>query len=291
MKILLFGGAGQLGYEIVKRAYDLNFEIVSPVLSEVDVTNKKEVFSFTEIAKPDLIINCAAYTAVDKAEEEKDKAFLLNADAAGFVAEAANKHNARIFHLSTDYVFEGNGSTPLKENDVTVPLSIYGASKLKGENLVLEKAGERALIVRTASLFGARGINFVGTMLKLFAEKEKITVVNDQFMSPTWAGWLSEVLLDLARIPASGIVHAVNDGCITWYDFALKIFELSKHTLQNKDKLMIEPVSSKDFARPAPRPTYSVLDTSKLTKLVGRKPISWEIALSEYLKDVGVIST
>jgi len=289
VKILIFGGAGQLGFEILKRAYDLNFEVVSPVLSEVDVTNQKEVNSFTDLINPDLIINCAAYTNVDKAEEDKEAAFLLNADAAGFVAEAAKRNNARIFHISTDYVFSGNGSVPLKEEDPTGPLGIYGKSKLKGEELVQEVASDKSLIIRTSSLFGVRGINFVGTMLKLFAEKEELNVVSDQFMSPTWAGWLSEILLDLARIPSSGVLHATNGGVITWFDFANKILELSKDSIPNARKLKINPVSAKEFARPAPRPAFSVLDTEKLTKLVGRKPMSWEMALEEYLKDAGVI--
>lgn len=287
MKILLFGGAGQLGFELTKRAGDLNFEIVSPVISEIDIGNLEQVKFISEHTKPTIIINAAAYTAVDKAEAERDEAYRVNCDGARNVAIAAGHIGCRTIHISTDYVFDGMKGSPLNESDKPNPQNVYGASKLAGEQAVHEALGDRALIVRTSSLHGQHGANFVHTMLNLFEEKEVVKVVSDQLMSPTWAGWLAEVVLDLARMPIGGIVHASCAGAISWFEFAKAIHEYGKPEKSEKWKSRLETITVAELARPAKRPPNSSFDTSKLTQILGRNPIPWQDGLRSHLKDIG----
>lgn len=289
MKILLFGGAGQLGHELRKRAADLEFEVVSPVVTEVDITEREQVSKVIASAHPDVVINCAAYTAVDKAEEEVEATFLINRDGAGTVAEACAAHKTRLIHVSTDYVFDGSLGRALKEDDATNPLSVYGCSKLEGEQRVRNVLGEDALIVRTQALYGARGVNFVATMLKLMAERDVVKVVHDQWVSPTWAGWLGEVLLDCARLRVGGTLHASSEGCVSWYEFAQEIHQLSAPSFEGRKQGAIEPTTADALNRPAKRPTYSVFDTSRLCSVLGRPTIKWRDALIAYLTEIGVM--
>jgi dTDP-4-dehydrorhamnose reductase len=208
VKILLFGGSGQLGFELKKRASDLSFELVSPVTKEVDITVASQVATLVSGVKADVVINSAAYTAVDKAEEEEGRAFAINADGVKNIAQACSDNGIRLIHISTDYVFDGSLGRPLAEEDATNPLSVYGRSKLVGEDYVRSILGDNGVIVRTQALYGSRGVNFVQTMLKLFAEREVLKIVDDQWVSPTWAGWLAEIVLDLVRLPAKGTYHA-----------------------------------------------------------------------------------
>lgn len=287
MKILLFGASGQLGHEINSRGIDLEFEMVCPVQSELDISEAEQVLFIAEKTKPDLIINTAAYTAVDQAESERALAFAVNRDGAAAVARAALRVGCRMLHVSTDYVFSGEGDRPLSEDSPTGPLNVYGQSKLEGEREVLEILGDRALIVRTSSLHGKHGANFVHTMIKLFRERESVSVVHDQLMSPCWAGWLAEVLLDLGRIPASGVVHASCAGALSWYDFAQAILDIVKAKDTQAGRCRLERIDAKQFARPARRPRYSVLDCSRLAGLLGRRPISWQEGLRAHLAELG----
>lgn len=291
MKILLFGGTGQLGFEIIKRAHDLNFEVVSPVTSEVDITDERQVNFLAKHLHPDIILNCAAYTAVDQAEQEVSRCFAINKDGARIVAQAAASSHARLIHISTNYVFGANlpERRPLLETDPAGPLSVYGQSKLEGEEEIERVLGDDALIVRTSSLYGMRGVNFPGTMLRLFKERELVKVVDDQLMSPTWAGWLAETLLDLSRIRCGGVLHATNEGSITWYEFACEVLNLTKHTYPNGDLVRLEPTTTEEYKTPAIRPPYSVLDCSRLASLVGRRPMDWRDGLIAYLKDIEVL--
>ena len=286
MKILLFGGAGQLGYELTKRAADLNFSLVSPVASEIDVGNSEQVRFITERVKPALIINAAAYTAVDKAETQEEDALRVNRDGARNAAVAAKAAGASFIHISTDYVFDGEKGSPISENDPVHPLNVYGSSKLAGEKAVLEAFGDGALIVRTSSLHGQRGENFVHTMLTLFEERDTVRVVSDQIMSPTWAGWLAETVLDLAKMHASGIIHASCAGAISWLEFAHKIYALAKPKQLSSWRAEIAPITAAELARPAKRPRFSAFDTSKLSAVLGRKPIPWEDGLRNHLRDL-----
>lgn len=288
MKILLFGGTGQLGYDLIRRANDLNFEVIAPVTSEVDITDKKAVSRIVQTASPSIVINSAAYTAVDNAEDEPERAYAVNAEGAEWVAAACQQRGVRLIHVSTDYVFDGAGESPLSEDASVDPLNVYGASKLAGEQAVLRVLGERVLVVRTASLYGARGANFVATMLKLFTEKERVQVVSDQWMSPTSTGFFADVLLDLCRIPCSGLVHAACEGAASWFDFAEAILRCSSARLPSGESCVIEKTTAAAFARRARRPRYSVLDCAKLAGLLGRRPIHWEVALKEHLQEIGM---
>ncbi len=282
MKILLFGRSGQLGSEIVPRAEKLHFDVVSPVLSELDITDEQGVESFVAQVKPDIILNCAAYTAVDDAEEDRPGAFSVNASAPRYLAQAAKKSGTRLIHLSTDYVFDGSAKEPYTEESPTLPINVYGESKLAGEQGILEVLGDSATIVRTSSLHGQHGANFVHTMLELFALKETLSVVTDQIMSPTWAGWLAGVLLDLCRIKEGGIYHACSGGAVSWFDFAQEILRLADGDFS----VELEPVPASTFPRPAARPAYSVMSCDKLTKLLGRAPLSWNDGLQRHLRDI-----
>jgi dTDP-4-dehydrorhamnose reductase len=289
MKILLFGGSGQLGFELKKRAKDLAFEVVSPVTSEVDLTERDQVKFLVSSAYPDVVINCAAYTAVDKAEDEPEKAFAVNRDGVRNVAEACKRAHRRLIHISTDYVFDGMLGRPLKETDPTNPMSVYGQSKLEGEFAVQDVLGDRGLVLRTSSLHGQKGVNFVHTMLKLFGEREQLKIVADQTMSPTWAGWLAEVLLDFSRIECSGVVHASCRGAVSWLDFATEVRRLALPSFEGKRVAELEPTTAEELNRPAKRPVYSAFDTSRITTLLGRPPIDWKEGLANHLRDIGVL--
>jgi dTDP-4-dehydrorhamnose reductase len=288
VKILLFGGSGQLGFELRKRAHDLDFEVVSPVTSEVNISEREQVIFLAKTVRPAVIINAAAYTAVDKAEVEQDAAYKVNRDGARNAALAAKEADCRLIHISTDYVFDGLLGRPLKEDDLTNPLSVYGASKLAGELEVSEILRDRSLICRTSSLHGQKGINFVHTMIKLFKDLDVVRVVSDQTMSPTWAGWLAEAILDLARLEVSGVVHASCDGAVSWHRFAQAILARVEHKIDRAGKVTIEETSAADLKRPARRPHYSPFDVSKIGQILGRPPISWEEGLEGHLRDIGL---
>ncbi|NMC62595.1 MAG: dTDP-4-dehydrorhamnose reductase [SAR324 cluster bacterium] len=288
MKILLFGGAGQLGLEIQKRKALKNANIIAPLEQELDITNLQKVASLVSQVNPEVIINAAAYTAVDNAEDDTERAYCVNRDGVAVLAEAAKKAKAKFIHISTDYVFDGSAEAPIKEEDPVNPLGIYGKSKLEGEKRLQEIYPDNSLIVRTSSLHGQFGGNFVHTMIKLFEEREEIEVVNDQWMSPTWAGWLAEILLDLCEInTTAGVLHASCAGGLSWYEFALAIQELTGGQLRTSIKTTIKPVSADIYKRPAPRPRYSVFDCSRLGKVLGRKPIPWLNGLKNHLNDIG----
>ncbi len=288
MKILLFGGAGQLGHELKKRAADLEFEVVSPVTKEVDITEADQVMKVVASARADVVINSAAYTAVDKAEEEPEKAFRINRDGAKNIALACAKHSSRFIHVSTDYVFDGLLGSPLSEIDPVNPVSVYGRSKWEGEEAIREVLGESALIVRTQALYGVKGVNFVHTMLKLMGEREVIKVVDDQWVSPTWAGWLAEALLDCARLPVGGTLHGSCEGAVSWYDFALEIRALSARHFEGRRQAMIEPTTADALARPAKRPVYSAFDTTKMRQVLGRAPMKWREGLVAFLGELDI---
>ncbi len=288
MKILLFGGSGQLGFELKKRAADLEFELVSPVTKELDITDKSQVFNLIRSLEPTTVINSAAYTAVDKAEDDVERAFAINSHGVRNVSEACAKVGARLLHISTDYVFDGSLGRQLREEDPVNPLGVYGRSKLEGEAFVSSLCGDRGLVVRTQALYGQKGVNFVHTMLKLFSEREVLKVVDDQFVSPTWAGWLAETLLDLVRLPASGIVHASCEGVVSWYDFAREIQRLSLESFEGRPLARIEPTKAAELQRPAKRPTFSAFDTSRLSALLGRPAMTWQTGLVRFLGEIGV---
>lgn len=288
MKAVLLGASGQLGVEVSDRASEFGYELVGSDVDTVDITDKDSIEKFFNKESPEVVFNCAAYTAVDDAESNEDLAYKVNRDGAANVAEAVASLGCRLIHLSTDYVFSGKGSSPIREDDPTDPQSVYGASKRAGEEAVEKVLDGKGVIVRTSSLHGRAGPNFVHTMEKLLKTHEELRVVDDQVMSPTWAGWLAKVLLDLGKKEESGIFHASGEGEISWYGFTSKIYEFIRKEL-NRD-VSIVPVTTKEFPRPAARPSYSVLDGSKLSVVLGEPAISWEEGLKSHLQDIGYLT-
>ena len=276
MKILITGSKGQLGLELTKQLEkEKKYEIIATDRDELNIIDINSVNEFLLNNKPDVVINCAAHTAVDLCETDVENAYKINAVGPRNLAIVCEKIGAKLVQVSTDYVFDGNGTRPYREDDTTCPNSIYGTSKLMGENFVREFCS-RYFVVRTAWLYG-EGNNFVRTMLKLAETNSVLNVVNDQFGSPTSTVDLAKAIIDLMNTEHYGVYHGTCEGQCSWYDFAKKIFEI-----KNID-IKVNPVTSEEFKRPAPRPAYSVLDNF-MFKLVGLNSFrNWEESLKEYL--------
>lgn len=277
MKVLITGAKGQLGLELSKQLrLNEKVEVIETDRNELDITDMNIVNTFISEIKPDVIINCAAHTQVDQCETDVELAYRINAIGPRNIAIVSEKIGAKFVQVSTDYVFDGNGCQPYREDSNTNPNSIYGKSKLQGEIFTREFCS-KYFILRTAWLYG-EGNNFVRTMLKLANEHKELNVVNDQFGSPTNTADLAKVIINLINTEYYGIYHATCEGQCSWYDFAKKIFEL-----KNID-IKVNPVSSEEFKRPAPRPKYSVLDNFML-EIVGLNTFrNWEKSIEEYLK-------
>ena len=276
MKVIITGAKGQLGKELLKQFNEkYKYEIIDTDRSILDITNMENVNTFIYEKSPDVVINCAAHTAVDLCETDIKNAYKINALGPRNLAVACEKIGAKFVQVSTDYVLDGNATMPIKEDEITNPNSIYGKSKLMGENFTKQFCS-KYFIIRTAWLYG-EGNNFVRTMLKLSETHSELNVVDDQIGSPTSTVDLAKVIISLIHTEYYGIYHGTCEGQCSWYDFAKKIFEI-----KNID-IKINPVTSDEFKRPAPRPKYSVLDNFML-KLVGLNSFrQWEDALKEYL--------
>lgn len=257
MRLLVTGAAGMLGQRVVADARALGHDVTGIDLPDLDLTDAEATATRIAALAPGAIINCAAYTNVDAAEEHEDVALRVNGDAAGNLARAAARIGARLVHVSTDYVFDGRKDTPWLESDPTGPLGAYGRTKLAGEEQVADAGGEHA-IVRTAWLFGAGGPNFCDTMLRLAEDRDSVSVVTDQVGSPTWAGHLSPALIELAeRRGDVGIFHGVGAGQCSWNELTIELFERAGVNCR------VLPTTSAEFKRPAPRPAWSVLGTER----------------------------
>ncbi|MBW2465924.1 MAG: dTDP-4-dehydrorhamnose reductase [Deltaproteobacteria bacterium] len=286
MKVLITGANGQLGWEL-QRARPNGFEIIALDIQEMDITDSPAVATVIQEYQPDLIINTAAYTAVDKAEEDKDKAFAINANGAAYIAKAAQGCRARLIHISTDFVFDGTKSQPYRPGDRTNPISVYGASKLQGELDVLAKTMNSALILRTGWLYSVHGSNFVKTMLKLMAEKEELRVIADQTGTPTWAGDFARAIYRFADIPdIKGIYHWADAGTASWFDFAVAIQEEAFKLGLLKIRIPVKPIRTEEYPTPAKRPAYSVLDKSSTWKTLGYKASHWRDSLRRMLEEL-----
>ncbi|MEP6950907.1 MAG: dTDP-4-dehydrorhamnose reductase [Ginsengibacter sp.] len=280
--ILVTGSNGQLGSEIRQLSvkYPL-YNFLFTTKDDLPIESPGAVKGFFDRQQVNFCINCAAYTAVDKAEIEKEKAFLINADAAGILASACSDHQTKLIHISTDYVYDGSRPVPLKENDAVAPLNVYGQSKLKGEELII-KHYPPALIIRTSWVYSAYGNNFVKTMLRLFKEKESINVVNDQYGCPTYAADLAGIIMNFiegmkGNPGYTGIVNYCNTGITTWFDFALAIKEIENSSCK------VLPVSSSQYPVAAKRPLHSVLDTSKIREMLNTGIPFWKDSLEKCL--------
>jgi dTDP-4-dehydrorhamnose reductase len=278
-KILITGCNGQLGRDLQEAATrHPALQLLCTDIHNLNLTGNHEVMAYVRTHHPAFIINCAAYTAVDKAEEEEDKAFAINAAAVQNLAEAAGECQSRLIHISTDYVFDGTKTTPYTEEDASNPQSAYGRSKLAGEKAALSHP--QTMVIRTAWLYTCEGNNFVNTMLRLGAERPTLHVVNDQHGSPTYAADLAEAILTIIdRVTQGtkkfvpGVYHYTNEGVCTWFDFARRIMQLGHCNCT------IHPVTTAEYPTKATRPTYSILSKEKIKTIYGLVIPSWEDAL------------
>lgn len=276
-KILVTGANGQLGQCLQKISSQFEeFEFIFTDSETLDITNKEEVNDFFWQNAPDFCINAAAYTAVDLAETEVEKAFLVNADGTENLAEACAENNAQFIHVSTDYVFDGENNLAYTEEDFTNPLGVYGASKLAGDELALE-VNPCSVILRTSWVYSEFGKNFVKTMLNLFATKDELNIVADQFGQPTNANDLAEAIMKIIKSEkiTPGIFNFSNLGRISWFDFSEKIAELSDA------KIKLNAIETSQYPTPAKRPKNSVLDLDKISKTYGIQLKPWEESLED----------
>ena len=276
-KILVTGANGQLGQCLQKISSQFEeFEFIFTDSETLDITNKEEVNDFFWQNAPDFCINAAAYTAVDLAETDIEKAFLVNADGTENLAEACAENNAQFIHVSTDYVFDGENNLAYTEEDFTNPLGVYGASKLAGDELALE-VNPCSVILRTSWVYSEFGKNFVKTMLNLFATKDELNIVADQFGQPTNANDLAETIMKIIKSEkiTPGIFNFSNLGRISWFDFAEKIAELSDA------KIKLNAIETSQYPTPAKRPKNSVLDLDKISKTYAVPLKPWEESLED----------
>jgi dTDP-4-dehydrorhamnose reductase len=295
-KIVVTGANGQLGSEIRQIAGSEPHAFVFTDVDTLDLTNSQEAFAFLEKQLPDIIINCAAFTAVDKAQEDWKKAELINRAIPEMLGKYSQRSGCRIIHISTDYVFRGNLTRPLRENDPTGPESMYARSKLLGEKAILQF--ENTMVIRTSWLYSAFGNNFVKSMIRLLHERDELSVVYDQVGTPTWAADLAGAIMTIINheeetagtgdpppfnraipynqpgtLPGSGIYHYSNEGVASWYDFAYEIGELTGA------RCNIIPIETIDYPLPAPRPAYAVMSKEKIKEQFGLKIPHWKTSL------------
>ena len=280
MKILITGSKGQMGEALTRRIpmIDPATELIKATRDDFDITNKNETVKSVADSGADIVINCAAYTKVDEAENEPDLAYSVNATGAGNVAEACALSSIRLVHISTDYVFDGKKSTPYMETDAPCPVGKYSISKADGEKNVVTYCPD-ALIIRTAWLFGYGGENFVSRILGKAREIKNLSVVDDQFGSPTFADDLADAIFHLVNVNAKGIYHVANSGFCSWHEFAVEAVRLS-----GLDSVTVNPKSSDDYQTLAPRPHNSRLSTSLFEKTTGEKLRHWKDALAKYIE-------
>jgi len=283
VKVLITGSLGQLGMEL-QRSAPKNIELTAIDYEQLDITDRDSVIQFVVENKPSVIINAAAYTAVDKAETESDLAFAVNAAGPENLAVAAKRISARLIHVSTDYVFDGTSSTPYTPDAMTSPLGEYGSGKLEGEKRVADVLGESYVVVRTAWLYSPHGNNFVKTMLRLMSSRDSISVVADQVGTPTSAKTLADAIWKFIDNTAlSGVYHFTDNGVASWYDFAVAIMEEALVTGMLDKEVDVCPISTVDYPTPTQRPACSVLDKSKTLNDLAINGVHWRKVLREML--------
>jgi dTDP-4-dehydrorhamnose reductase len=288
--IWLVGSKGMLGTELSQVIEQRGLDWIGTD-REVDITDPVAVDAFIAKQQQPItwIVNCAAYTAVDKAEDDAEVCRRLNVDGPAVLARAANRINARLLHFSTDYVFNGRGTVPYQEEDPTDPIGVYGLTKRDGETAILANHGA-AYILRTAWLYGRHGANFVATMMRLMNEREEIRVVNDQRGSPTWANDLANVATNLMiradneKSLDCGIYHYTNEGAITWFEFAEAIYAQGKKLRLISGACAVKPCSSAEYPSRVTRPAYSMLDKGKIKRTLGITIPQWDESLKRYLE-------
>lgn len=277
--VLVTGVNGQLGHDVVKELKKTSIKVLSPSKEEFDITNKQQVLTYIKSMNPDVIIHCAAYTSVDKAEEEKELCYDINVKGTANIVEAAKYGNSKIVYVSTDYVFDGSGQNPHLENEKTNPINYYGYSKAQGEEVIKNNL-ENYFIIRTSWVYGINGNNFVKTMLRLSKSKNEINIIEDQVGSPTYTKDLAKFINELIQTSNYGIYHGVNEGYCSWYDFAKEIFKISNIDIK------INPIKTSEYLTSAKRPLNSKLSKENINKIgINRLP-KWDDALRRYLNEV-----
>ncbi len=284
-RVLITGADGQLGYELQRTILDA-YECIPTDRNELDITNTDEVNVFVAEYQPDVVINSAAYTAVDKAEEETELAIAINTTGAENMARACKHQSIKLVQISTDFVFDGKACTPYKVDAKTEPDGYYGKTKRDGDNRVLDILGDEALIIRTSWLYSAHGNNFVKTMLLLMQEREELGIIADQVGTPTWANSLAQAVWQAIERNTKGIHHWSDAGVASWYDFAYAIMEEGV-ALGLLDKVIkINAITTADYPTPASRPCYSVLDKTTTWKALEMKSEHWRVALRKMMSEL-----
>ena len=286
MKVVITGKGGQLAWELEQLAPQ-GVEVISVGINELDITNDILVTEFLTNTKPDLVINAAAYTAVDKAEEDTEIAYAVNELGTKYLANACKQINARILHVSTDFVFDGSSTTPYQTDSKPNPINVYGASKLAGDIALQEILPESSVIVRTAWVYSVNGNNFVKSMLRLMQEKPQLGIICDQVGTPTWAKGLAQWLWAIADKPeVTGTYHWTDAGVASWYDFAIAIQELAIEKGLLKEIILVLPIPTSAYPTPAKRPAFSVIDKSSAEEVTGITTIHWRKQLSLMMNDL-----
>jgi dTDP-4-dehydrorhamnose reductase len=277
MRVLVTGVNGQLGYGVVKRLEELNIEVKGTTRNNFDLTNEIETKEFIRNYKPDVVVHCAAYTAVDRAEDEKELCYSVNVLGTRYIAEVCKDIEAKMVYISTDYVFDGEGEEPFEVTDKPNPINYYGQTKYEGE-LEVQKVLKKFFIVRTSWVFGVNGNNFVKTMLRIGKERDEISVVEDQIGSPTYTYDLAKLLVEMIQTDKYGIYHATNEGYCSWYEFACEIFK------QAGIEVKVNPIKTEDYPTKAKRPKNSRLSKMEIEKFSFLKMAPCNRALKDYMQ-------
>lgn len=279
MKVLVTGYNGQLGYDVVREGEKQGFEMVGTTSSDLDITDEQAVKKYVQISKPDAIIHCAAYTAVDKAEDDREACWNVNVAGTRYLATAAHQLDAKFIYISTDYVFDGQGDAPFKETDSPKPIGYYGQTKFEGENIVKQLLDEW-FIVRISWVFGINGNNFIKTMLRLSETRNQLNVVNDQYGSPTYTADLANLLIQMVQTNKYGIYHASNEGFCNWAEFARGVFKQAGKNVE------VQGISTEEYPTRAVRPKNSRMSKQKLVDAGFEALPDWQDAVARYLKEL-----
>ncbi len=279
MKVLVTGYNGQLGYDVVKRLRTLNIESKGVDVADFNLTNKEEVQTYIRVYNPDVVIHCAAYTAVDRAEDEKELCYAVNVSGTSYIAEVCKELEAKMVYISTDYVFNGEGEEPFEVDSPVGAKNQYGLTKYQGE-LKVQQYLTQYFIVRVSWVFGINGNNFIKTMLHLGKEREELNVIEDQVGSPTYTPDLAKLIVDMIQTDKYGVYHATNEGYCSWYEFTKEIFRQEGYTTT------VNPITTDQYPTKATRPLNSRMSKQSLDQAEFMRLPRWQDALKEYLQQL-----
>lgn len=305
MKVIVTGKGGQLSWEL-EQGKPAEVELISLGIDELDISNAAQVNEVLTVHSPDIVINAAAYTAVDKAESDQEVAYAVNQTGSENLANTCKEIGARLIHVSTDFVFDGTKTTPYQPDDIPNPINVYGDSKLQGDKAIARILGDQATIIRTAWVYSVNGNNFVKTMLHLMSEKDQLGIVYDQVGTPTWAKGLAQMIWALtaksaetekpanstqAQDKQTQVLHWTDAGVASWYDFAVAIQELAIEKGMLSRKIPVRPIPASSYPTPAKRPSFSVIDKSTAELASGVETVHWRSQLSAMLDELALHST